>query len=223
MAPNRMQAQAADKPEQQSPIEDYALIGNCRSAALVSRSGSIDWLCWPRFDSAACFAAILGTPANGRWRIRPADPNAVVRRHYWPGTMILETVFSTGRGEVALIDFMTVEGQSLARIVEGRQGSVEMTFDLALRFEYGSAVPWVTRLNHGLRAVAGPDQVVLHAEVPLHGRAMTTVARFSVEAGKRTRFVLTYAESHLPPPPSPPVYGAVGRTAAPMKVPIGRW
>src|SRR3954471_21413941 len=147
----------ASETEAQTPIEDYALIGNCRSAALVSRSGSIDWLCWPRFDSAACFAAILGTPANGRWRIRPADTQATVRRHYWPGTMILETVFSTSTGEAALIDFMTVEGQSLVRIVEGRRGTVEMTFDLALRFEYGSTIPWVTRLNHGIRAVAGPD------------------------------------------------------------------
>jgi GH15 family glucan-1,4-alpha-glucosidase len=185
------------------PIEDYALIGNCRSAALVSRSGSIDWLCWPRFDSPACFAAILGTPANGRWRIHPTDPAATVRRHYWPGTMILETVFSTATGEVALIDFMAIEHPSLVRIVEGRHGSVEMELDLALRFDYGSLVPWVTRLNHGIRAVAGPHQVVLHSEARLHGKAMTSIATFTAEAGQRTRFVLTHAESHVDPPHPP--------------------
>ncbi|MFL5288230.1 MAG: glycoside hydrolase family 15 protein, partial [Rhodopila sp.] len=203
MAPNRTPPHPPAGYEPPPPIEDYALIGNCRSAALVNRAGSIDWLCWPRFDSAACFAAILGTPANGHWRIAPADKRAGVSRRYWPGTMILETVFSAASGEVALIDFMTVEGQSLVRIVEGRRGSVDMTFDLALRFEYGSAVPWVTRLNHGIRAVAGPDQVVLHSEVRLHGKAMMTVARFTADAGKRTRFVLSYADSHLDPPHPP--------------------
>jgi len=190
-------------PELPPPIEDYALIGNCRSAALVSRSGSIDWLCWPRFDSPACFAAMLGTPANGRWRIHPADPAATVQRRYRPGTMILETIFTTPTGEVALIDFMCVEHPSLIRIVEGRRGSVEMHLDLALRFEYGSLVPWVTRQNHGIRAVAGPDQVVLHSEARLYGKAMTSVASFTAEAGQRTRFVMVHAESHLEAPHPP--------------------
>ncbi len=203
MAPQDHPARGNHADETPPPIEDYGLIGNCRSAALVSRTGSIDWLCWPRFDSPACFAAILGTPANGRWRIHPADPAAKVRRQYWPGTMILETIFTTATGEVALIDFMTIEHPSLVRIVEGRSGSVEMQLDLALRFEYGSLVPWVTRQNHGIRAVAGPDQVVLHSEARLQGKALTSVASFTAEAGQRTRFVLTHGRSHLEPPHPP--------------------
>src|ERR1700691_1506797 len=120
-------------------IEDYALIGDCESAALVAIDGSIDWLCWPRFDSAACFAALLGSPENGRWRIAPSAMPTRVSRNYRPGTMILETLFETPSGSVALIDFMAVEKDSLVRIVEGRSGSVEMRLDLSLRFEYGSA------------------------------------------------------------------------------------
>jgi GH15 family glucan-1,4-alpha-glucosidase len=191
--------------EQAPPIEDYALIGDCQTAALVSKSGSIDWLCWPRFDSPACFAALLGSPENGRWRIAPAEEPHHVSRRYRPGTMVLETVLETSTGSVALIDFMAVGKHSVVRIVEGRSGSVEMRFDLSLRFEYGSAVPWVTRLNHGsgIRAVAGPDQVELKSDVKLHGRGMTTVASFNVEAGGRVRFVLTHAASHLPAPAPP--------------------
>jgi GH15 family glucan-1,4-alpha-glucosidase len=186
-------------------IEDYALIGDCHSAALVSKAGSIDWLCWPRFDSPACFAAILGSPANGRWRIAPAAARVSVTRRYRPGTMILETLFETESGSAVLIDFMAVGKSSVVRIVEGRSGTVDMQFDLALRFEYGSAIPWVTRLNHGsgIRAVAGPEQVVLHSDIKLHGKAMTTVASFTTEAGKRTRFVLSHAASHLDPPAPP--------------------
>ena len=146
------------------------------------------------------FRRLLGSPNNGRWRIAPAEQPTRVTRRYWPGTLILETLFETAAGSVALIDFMAVEKTSLVRIVEGRSGSVEMQLDLSLRFEYGSAVPWVTRLNHGsgIRAIVGPDQVVLHSDIKLHGRAMTTVASFTAEAGKRTRFVLTHAASHLP-------------------------
>jgi GH15 family glucan-1,4-alpha-glucosidase len=186
-------------------IEDYALIGDCHTAALVSKGGSIDWLCWPRFDSPACFAALLGSPSNGRWRIAPVEAPVAVTRRYWPGTLILETVFETASGSVALIDFMAVEKDSIVRIVEGRSGSVEMHLDLSLRFEYGSAVPWVTRLNHGsgIRAIAGPDQVVLQSDIKLHGKAMTTVASFTTEAGHRTRFVLSHAASHLPMPTAP--------------------
>ncbi|WP_428484857.1 glycoside hydrolase family 15 protein [Rhodopila sp.] len=197
-------------------IEDYALIGDCHTTALVSKMGSIDWLCWPRFDSPACLAALLGSPANGRWRIAPnAAPLAVTRR-YLPGTMILETLFETESGSVALIDFMPVESNSVVRIVEGRTGTVEMQFDLALRFEYGSAVPWVTRLKHGsgILAVAGPDQVVLHSDVKLHGKAMTTVAGFTAEAGQRIRFVMTHAASHLDPPVPPDADRALDETDA---------
>jgi GH15 family glucan-1,4-alpha-glucosidase len=209
-------AQHATEPSYAASIEDYGLIGDCHTAALVSKAGSIDWLCWPRFDSPACFAALLGSPDNGRWRITPAEPPTRITRQYWPGTMILETLFETASGSVALIDFMAVEGQSIVRIVEGRAGSVEMRFDLAFRFEYGSAVPWVTRLNHGsgILAVAGPDQVVLKSDIKLHGRGMTTVAAFTAEAGHRTRFVLTHAASHLPIPVPPDADRALDETDA---------
>jgi GH15 family glucan-1,4-alpha-glucosidase len=197
-------------------IEDYALIGDCHTAALISKAGSVDWLCWPRFDSAACFAALLGSPENGRWRIAPSAMPTRVSRNYRPGTMILETLFETPSGSVALIDFMAVEKDSLVRIVEGRSGSVEMRLDLSLRFEYGSAVPWVTRLNHGsgILAVAGPDQVVLRSDITLHGRGMTTVASFTAEAGHRTRFVLTHAPSHLPAPVPPNADESLAETEA---------
>jgi GH15 family glucan-1,4-alpha-glucosidase len=204
------------RPPHAARIEDYALIGDCHTAALVSREGSIDWLCWPRFDSPACFAALLGTSDHGYWRITPAEAPTKVTRTYRPGTMILETLFETASGSVALIDFMAVEKNSLVRIVEGRTGSVEMRFDLSLRFEYGSAVPWVTRLNHGsgIRAIAGPDQVVLQSDVKLHGRAMTTVATFTAEAEHRTRFALTHAASHAPMPVPPNADDALEDTDA---------
>ena len=190
---------------QAAAIEDYALIGDCRTAALVSKEGSIDWLCWPRFDSPACFAALLGSPENGRWLIRPVETPTKVTRRYWPGTLILETLFETPSGAVALIDFMALRKHSVVRIVESRGGSVEMQLALSLRFEYGSAVPWVTQLNHGhgIRAIVGPDQVVLQSDVKLQGRAMTTVASFTARAGHRTRFVLTHEASHLPQPVPP--------------------
>ena len=199
-----------------APIEDYALIGDCHTAALVSRNGSIDWLCWPRFDSPACFAALLGGSENGHWRIAPTATPTRVTRQYRPGTMILETLFETESGSVALIDFMAVEKNSVIRIVEGRSGSVEMQCDLALRFEYGSAVPWVTRLNHGsgIRAIAGSEQVVLQSDIKLHGRAMTTVASFTAEAGHRTHFALTYAASHLTMPVPPDADEALENTDA---------
>src|ERR1700733_9369875 len=159
-------------PCQAAAIEDYALIGDCATAALVSKGGSIDWLCWPRFDSPACFAALLGSPDNGRWRIAPSESPTRITRRYWPGTMILETLFETPAGSVALIDFMAVEKDSIVRIVEGRSGSVEMRLDIALRFEYGTAVPWVTRLNHGsgILAIAGADQGGLKNDIKLDGR-----------------------------------------------------
>ncbi len=214
--PDRQRAAEQARASEAAAIEDYALIGDCRTAALVSKAGSIDWLCWPRFDSPACFAALLGSPDNGRWRITPSQSPARISRHYWPGTMILETLFETSSGSVALIDFMAAEKHSIVRIVEGRSGSVEMQLDLSLRFEYGSAVPWVTRLNHGsgILAVVGPDQVVLKSDIKLHGRGMTSVASFVVEAGQRTRFVLTHAASHLPVPIPPDADNALDDTEA---------
>ena len=188
------------------PIEDYALIGDCTTAALVSRTGAVDWLCWPRFDSAACFAALLGTSDNGSWRIAPAHPRPRIHRAYREGSAVLETVFSTAEGEVALVDFMPMgEGVShLVRLVQGRSGRVDMRLRLALRFDYGAAVPWVTQLpdEPGIRAVAGPDMTVLRTPVELRGEGFTTVAGFSIAAGETVPFVLTHSASHLRPPPA---------------------
>ena len=183
-------------------IEDYALIGDCETAALVSRTGSIDWLCWPRFDSSACFAALLGGPEHGRWLIAPRDPNPTIRRRYREHTLILETDFETAEGAVTLVDFMPLRGHAsdVARIVIGRRGRVEMRTELILRFYYGAFVPWVTRLDDGsLRAIAGPDRVVVHTDVPLRGENLTTVGEFAVNEGDFVPFVMTYSPSHLPP------------------------
>lgn len=188
-----------------APIEDYALIGDCHTAALVSRGGAIDWLCWPRFDSPACFAALLGTPDNGTWRIAPVSENVRISRRYRPGTLILETTFETAEGSATLIDFMAPLKGAVIRIVEGGRGRMPMRLDMAIRFEYGSAIPWVTRLprGHGLTAIAGPHQVMLRSDVPVHGRNLTTVSDFTVEEGKRVRFVLAHGPSQLPRPEIP--------------------
>ena len=187
-----------------SRIEDYALVGDCETAALVGRDGSIDWLCWPRFDSGACFAALLGGPEHGRWLVAPRDPSPRVTRRYRQGTLILETDFETADGAVTLIDFMPLRGAAsdLVRIVVGRRGTVAMRTELVLRFEFGAVVPWVTRIEQddGLRAVAGPDMVVLRTNVPVHGEDLRTVGEFSVSAGDRASFVLAHSPSHLPVP-----------------------
>ncbi len=185
------------------PIEDYGLIGDCVSCALVGRNGSIDWLCWPRFDSAACIAALVGSEENGRWLLTPSAVRSSSRSYRGSG-LVLETVFQTDTGSVALIDFMPVgvPSPSIVRIVEGRTGSVEMTHELRLRFDYGMSVPWVTRLANdaGIVAIAGPAQVVLRTTVPLEGEDMKTVSRFTVKAGERVSFVMSYGPSHLAPP-----------------------
>jgi carbohydrate kinase (thermoresistant glucokinase family) len=187
-------------------IEDYALIGDCKTAALVGRNGSIDWLCWPRFDGNALFAALLGTSEHGRWRIFPADPAPAVSRAYRDGTLVLETQFDTADGRVALIDFMPTgrAGSSVVRLVKGLRGKVAMQLHLVLRFDYGITVPWVTQLDDepGLSAVAGPIQVVLRSPVPLQGMNFATVAEFDVAEGQCVPFVLTHAPSHLPTPPA---------------------
>ncbi|MGI9025717.1 MAG: glycoside hydrolase family 15 protein [Burkholderiaceae bacterium] len=191
------------------PIEDYALIGDCQTAALVARDGGIDWLCLPRFDSNACFAALLGTADHGRWRIAPeraeVDAPVKVSRRYRDDTLILETIFETATGSVALIDFMPPRIDGIVyviRIVEGRAGRVAMRGELAVRFNYGSTTPWVTRLpeENGIRAIAGPDMVTLRADVELKGEGMQTIARFDVEEGGRVAFVLSHSASHLPVP-----------------------
>src|SRR6516165_3691597 len=184
-----------------SRIEDYALVGDCQTAALVSRKGSIDWLCWPRFDSDACFAALLGKPEHGRWLIAPEATNFRVSRRYRDGTLILETDFATHQGTVRLIDFMPVRAtvSDLVRIVVGLSGRVPLRMELVLRFNYGASVPWVSRLPDGaLRAIAGPDMAVLRTQAPLRGEGLTTTARFTARAGTSTTFVLSYGKSYEP-------------------------
>jgi hypothetical protein len=187
-----------------SRIEDYALIGDCETAALVARNGSIDWLCWPRFDSGACFAALLGTPEHGRWLLTSVSREPVVHRGYRAGTLILETEYETPQGAATVIDFMPPRGSAsdLVRIVVGRRGRMAMRTELVLRFDYGSAVPWVTRIEHGatLQAIAGPDLALLRTPVPLHGEDFHTVGEFTVSEGEAVPFVLSYGPSHLPPP-----------------------
>ena len=184
-------------------IEDYALIGDCETAALVSRYGSIDWLCVPRFDSGACFAALLGTPDHGRWRIAPANEIRKTSRRYRGDTLVLETEFETAEGVVALIDFMPVRDHSLSvvRIVEGKRGTVPMTMELVIRFDYGSIMPWVRRAKEGIVAVAGPDMLRFHTPVEVSGRDFTTVAEFSAAAGQQVPFSLTWHASHQKAPP----------------------
>src|SRR3954468_11579093 len=164
------------------PLEDYALIGDTQTAALVGRDGSIDWLCLPRFDSGACFAALLGDERNGRWRLAPAAADATVTRRYRPGTLVLETTFTTAEGEVRVVDCMPIRGQApdIVRVVEGVRGRVPMAMELVLRFDYGSTIPWVRRVDGALRAVAGPHAVELRSPVHARGEGMTTVASFEV-------------------------------------------
>ncbi len=198
-----------------SRIEDYALIGDLGSAALVGRDGSIDWLCWPRFDSDACFAALLGKPEHGRWLIAPKDPDAKITRRYRPNTLILETRFETAEGAVTLIDFMPPrEGTShLLRLLVGERGRVDFRGELILRFGYGANVPWVTRVDERtLRAVAGPDMVVLRSSVQLHGENFKTVGDFSVAAGEKVTFSLSYALSHRDVPEPSDVEALLDKT-----------
>jgi GH15 family glucan-1,4-alpha-glucosidase len=181
-------------------LEDYALIGDCETAALVSRAGSIDWLCWPRFDSAACFAALLGGPDHGRWLIKAVDERARVTRRYRGNTLILETRFETSDGAVLLVDFMPPRGRNsdVVRIVRGESGRVRMRMELVLRFDYGRSVPWVTRMDDGtLRAIAGPDLVTLHTPASIRGEDLKTVAEFEVASGETMPFVLTHGASNV--------------------------
>ncbi len=182
-------------------IEDYALIGDCETAALVARNGSIDWLCWPRFDSGACFAALLGSAENGHWQVAPVEASAV-RRRYRPGTLILETEFQTKDGAIALTDFMPLhDGNStLVRLVRGVRGHVRVNTELVIRFDYGRTVPWVTRRDGALVAIAGPHMLVLRTTVPLRGKDLKTVGEFSIKEGETSAFQLTYGPSHLAPP-----------------------
>src|SRR5262245_51952739 len=177
-----------------SRIEDYALIGDCEAAALVARNGSLDWLCWPRFDSDACFAALLGSEEHGHWQIAPRDDGARITRRYRPNTLILETHFECSEGAVTLVDFMPLRGtrSSVVRLVIGERGRVTMGTKLVLRFGYGAIVPWVTRPGDGtLRAIAGPDMAVLRTTVQLNSQTITTVGEFTEVAGRPMPFLLT--------------------------------
>ena len=184
-------------------IEDYAMIGDCETAALVGRDGSMDWLCLPRFDSPACFAALLGTPEHGRWLIAPAVPAREVRRAYRADTLVLETEFETNDGVVALIDFMPQRPGApvIIRVCEGRHGRVSMRMELTLRFDYGTRVPWVRRMEDGIRAVCGPDAIRVRTPVTLRGQNLHTVADFEVGRGDRVPFVATWTPSHEPDAP----------------------
>ncbi len=185
-----------------SPIEDYALVGDLETAALIGRDGSVDWLCWPRFDSDACFAALLGEPRHGRWLLAPQD-QAKISRCYRGDTLILETEFTTADGTVMIVDFMPPRGEhsSLIRTVIGKTGEVAMRSELIVRFGYGAVVPWVHRQDDGtMQAVAGSDQTVLRADVELNIDDSGINSKFVIEAGQTISFTLTYAPSHLLPP-----------------------
>jgi len=183
-----------------APIESYGLIGDCKTAALVGLDGAIDWLCWPRFDSDACFAKLLGGQSNGFWLITPNEEIKSTRRCYRADTLILETTFETESGTATLIDFMLPHGASsdLIRIVRCDEGEVAMCMELMLRFGYGATTPWVTRLKDGtMRAVAGPDMVAMRTPAYFRGENFKTVAQFTLTKGKTMPFVLSYQPSHL--------------------------
>jgi GH15 family glucan-1,4-alpha-glucosidase len=187
-------------------IEDYALIGNNSTGALVGRNGSIDWLCFPRFDSAACFASLLGSRYNGRWLIAPESEQVEIKRRYRPGTLVLETEFSTAEGTVRLVDCMDRRGdtQDVVRLVQGVRGRVRMWMELVLRFDYGTVTPWVRRLEDGrIQGIAGPDRVTLATSAPLKGEDLTTRSQFEIAEGAQVPFVLTWSQSYTNEPHQP--------------------
>jgi GH15 family glucan-1,4-alpha-glucosidase len=197
-----------------APIESYAVIGDCETAALVGLDGSIDWLCWPEFSSGACFARLLGSEENGRWLLAPAAEGVKTTRRYRDHTLILETTFETADFAVLLIDFMPIRGTNsdIVRIVKGIRGSAPMQMELSIRFDYGTTVPWVTRDDGGIRAIAGPDLVVLRTKAPLAGEDLTTVSEFTVNEGESVDFVMTYGRSHLHAPRAIDVNKAIADT-----------
>jgi GH15 family glucan-1,4-alpha-glucosidase len=199
-----------------APIEDYALIGDTHTAGLVSREGSIDWLCLPRFDSPACFAALLGDRSNGRWLLAPAGGVREVRRRYQGDTLVLETEYRTDDGVVRVVDCMPPRqwDPDVARVVEGVRGRVRMRMELTIRFDYGSIVPWVRHIDGALHAVAGPDSVWLRTPVPVWGENWTTLADFTVAEGERAPFMLTWHASHRPAPRRIDPVRALGDTEA---------
>ncbi|MEU8844806.1 glycoside hydrolase family 15 protein [Streptomyces sp. NPDC048564] len=197
-------------------IEDYALVGDLQTAALVGRDGSIDWLCLPRFDSPACFAALLHDGEAGRWLLAPASGGPATHRRYREGTLVLETEWRTAEGEVRVVDCMPLRGEAadVVRVVEGLSGHVTMRMELRLRLDYGHLVPWVRRDGPDLAAVAGPDALWLHTPIETHGKDLTTVAEFTVRAGQRIPIVLTHSPSHLPRPKPVDAEKAIADTEA---------
>ena len=197
-------------------IEDYAIIGDTQTAAIVGRDGSIDWLCLPRFDSGACFAALLGGPRNGRWRLAPRGAVTRTARRYRTDSLVLETEVHTEDGVVRVVDCMPVRGRypDVVRVVEGVAGSVPMQMELVIRFDYGSVLPWVRTIEGRLQAIAGPDALVLATPVATQGRDLTTVSEFTVHAGERVPFVLTWYPSHERAPEQPRALEAVEQTDA---------
>jgi GH15 family glucan-1,4-alpha-glucosidase len=179
------------------------MIGDCHTATLVSKHGSIDWFCLPHFDSPACFAALIGTAENGFWSISPAEPIRAVRRRYRDGSLILETEFETESGSATLIDCMVIreEAPELLRVVQGTKGQIRMKLELVIRFDYGSVVPWVRRTKRGISAIAGPDMIRLRSDAPLRGENMKTGAEFTVDQGQKVRFDLTWYPSNQHEPP----------------------
>jgi GH15 family glucan-1,4-alpha-glucosidase len=196
------------------PIENYALIGDCHTAALVGCDGSIDWLCFPHFDSAACFAALLGGPEHGRWLLAPSAKTTAVRRRYLPGTLILETQFDTAEGSIRVTDFMPLSDErwDMVRIVEGLSGRVMVHMELIVRFDYGSIVPWVRRAADVLLLTAGPDTLELSASVDIEPENMKSVANFYVGAGDRHSFSLNYRPSHEDTQPGVDATAALAQT-----------
>ncbi len=198
------------------PIEDYALIGDCHTAALVGKDGSIDWLCFPRFDSPACFAALLGDPSHGRWLIGPTTPVRRVTRRYRAGTLVLETDLVTDSGSIRLIDYMPLSDDrwDVVRLVEGLTGSVALRMELIVRFDYGAILPWVRRQEKTLLMTAGPDTLEFSASIDVTGENMTTVAEFTVAQGQRESFSLNYRPSHLATEPSIDAADELEKTSA---------
>lgn len=197
-------------------IEDYAVIGDTQSLAIVGRDGSIDWLCLPRFDSGACFASLVGTPDNGRWKLAPRGPVIETKRRYRPDSLVLETEMRTREGVVRIVDCMPLRGRypDVVRVVEGVSGSVPMDMELVIRFDYGRVLPWVRSIDGRLHAVAGPDALVLTSPIATRGRDLATVAEMVVNAGDRIPFVLTWHPSHEPAPEQPDGLRAVDETEA---------
>jgi GH15 family glucan-1,4-alpha-glucosidase len=197
-------------------IEDYGLVGDLETSALVGRDGSVEWLCLPRFDSGACFSALLGDESHGHWRIGPADGGPATRRRYRENTLILEHEWDVPGGTVRLVDAMPPrdEAANLVRVVEGVSGNVPMRMDLAIRLDYGASVPWVTTGPDGISAVAGPDALRLRTPVPLRGEGLSTVAEFTVEAGERIPFTLDWHASHRGAPEPIDAFSALEQTDA---------